>query len=236
MSNFPGFPSMVRSIPVPGPLLGPLLEDITDIAELKCTLRFLWYLAQTHGQPRAVPASVLIKDDVLLAALGSGEAIANGFNSAVRRGMLLTTGIAGASAHEKESAYLLHTPENRKFAESNRPDLRPAKEPQQVPKPNEESINIFVLYEDNIGALTPIIADQLRDAELVYPLAWVKDAFQEAVVNNRRSWRYISRILERWSIEGRNNGTNGEPRRDTEALTATEYLRRYGLPNHPRAH
>ena len=70
MAAFSGFSGGTRSVPVPSPLLGPLLEEITDVAELKCTLRFLWHLAQRKGQPRMVRASALLEDDVLLAALG----------------------------------------------------------------------------------------------------------------------------------------------------------------------
>ncbi|QLQ07827.1 MAG: DnaD domain protein [Anaerolineae bacterium] len=63
--------------------------------------------------------------------------------------------------------------------------------------------NIFVLYEQNIGLLQPIIADELRDAELRYPADWIEDAFRIAVEQNKRAWRYIRAILERWATEGR---------------------------------
>jgi len=229
--SFSGFPSGTHSVPVPSPLLGPLLEEITDVAELKCTLRFLWHLAQRRGQPPAVPASVLLNDEVLLASLGSGAAISQGLRATVERGTLLegfTNSIPGAS---REPAYLLHTPENRRLAEAMVPaPQRDGPLPQAEP-PGASRPNIFVLYEDNVGTLTPIVADELRDAETVYPWAWIKDAFREAVNNNKRSWRYISRILERWSAEGRGHGADGEPGRDTKALTATEYLERYGLPD-----
>ena len=35
------FPPRVRYTPVPNPLFGPLLEQIDDLAELKCTLRVI---------------------------------------------------------------------------------------------------------------------------------------------------------------------------------------------------
>ena len=72
-----------------------------------------------------------------------------------------------------------------------------------------EKLNIFTLYEDNIGMLSPIISDQLKEAEDMYPASWVEDAFREAASQNRRSWRYISRILERWDREGRTDGKSG---------------------------
>ena len=62
---------------------------------------------------------------------------------------------------------------------------------------------MFELYEQNIGMMSPMIADALLEAEEMYPEEWIEDAIEEAVVQNKRSWRYISRILERWELEGR---------------------------------
>jgi DnaD/phage-associated family protein len=75
--------------------------------------------------------------------------------------------------------------------------------------------NIFELYEDNIGLLSPILADELRDAEVTYPADWIEEAFRIAVTNNVRKWRYIQAILERWATKGR--GDDEISRRDTEA-------------------
>ncbi len=69
-----------------------------------------------------------------------------------------------------------------------------------------ERPNIYVLYEQNIGLLTPIMAEKLQDAEGRYPREWIEAAFEEAVLNNKRNWRYIERILERWTAEGRQSG------------------------------
>lgn len=69
-----------------------------------------------------------------------------------------------------------------------------------------ERPNIYVLYEQNIGLLTPIMAEKLQDAEGRYPREWLEAAFEEAVLNNKRNWRYIERILERWTAEGRQSG------------------------------
>ena len=69
--------------------------------------------------------------------------------------------------------------------------------------------SIFSLYEQNIGLLTPLLAEQLADAEARYPAEWVEAAFIEAVNHNKRSWSYVRRILENWAQEGRANG-NGQ--------------------------
>jgi DNA replication protein len=63
--------------------------------------------------------------------------------------------------------------------------------------------NIFVLYEQNIGLLTPLIAEDLKDAVNHYPEEWIEAAFREALQQNKRKWSYISAILRRWETEGR---------------------------------
>ena len=66
-----------------------------------------------------------------------------------------------------------------------------------------ERPNIFILYEQNIGLLSPLIADELRDAADQYPVEWIEAAFREAVLHNKRKWSYIRAILRRWETEGR---------------------------------
>ena len=229
MAQFTGFAGDSRLVPVPSPLFGQLLEAITDIRELKCTLRFFWHLSQAKGQPRLVRAGALLQDESLLAALGSEQAVGQGVRLALERGTLLAV-----TAPWGEPAYALHTSENRKLAAA-RAIMSPAAGLETRPPPSQQA-NIFTLYEENIGVLTPLLAEELRDAEAVYPWPWIQEAFREAVENNRRSWRYISRILEHWNTRGRTHGTYGEPGRDPQALTAAEYLRKYGLPGAGSSH
>jgi DnaD/phage-associated family protein len=51
--------------------------------------------------------------------------------------------------------------------------------------------------------LTPLIADHLIDALETYPIEWIEAAVAESVAYNRRSWRYVQRILEQWASNGR---------------------------------
>jgi len=67
--------------------------------------------------------------------------------------------------------------------------------------------NIFKVYEQNIGPLTPLIADTLRDAQETYPQEWIREAIEIAIQNNVRRWRYVQSILDRWQKEGK-NGTD----------------------------
>jgi DnaD/phage-associated family protein len=220
MCPFYGFTRGTKSLPVPSPLLGSLLAEIDDLTELKCTLRFLWHSAQVPGSPKWVHEATLLTDAVLAQALGDRDAIQAGLDAAVARGTLVRGG----------GRYLLHTPENERAAFK----AVPTPPPRGVDEPIAPPIaNVYTLYEANIGLLTPMVAEQLRDAEETYPLEWLEAAIRQAAERNVRSWRYVSVILERWANEGRGGGSHlgvrGE--RHPEALTAAEYIKRFGLPS-----
>lgn len=86
--------------------------------------------------------------------------------------------------------------------------------------------NIFTLYEQNIGIITPMIAEELKEAERIYPPTWVEEAFKEAVKLNKRSWKYIARILERWASEGKDSG---EHKGNAQEGSRDKYIRgKYG--------
>ncbi len=82
---------------------------------------------------------------------------------------------------------------------------------------------IFTLYEDNIGPLTPLIADALKDAEKEYSKEWLEEAIRIAVVNNVRKWRYIQAILNSWKEEGRNGRDQRHTEEDFEQYTKGKY-------------
>lgn len=84
--------------------------------------------------------------------------------------------------------------------------------------------NVYVLYEQNIGLMTPLIADQLRDMEKSYPPAWVEEAFEIAVSRNKRHLRYVQNILKRWETEGKEGDRYEESRRDSEGERRRKYL------------
>ena len=73
--------------------------------------------------------------------------------------------------------------------------------------------NIFTLYENNIGFISAMMADQLMDAEAEYPNDWFAPAIQEAVNNNARSWSYVKAILARWKRDGYMSDKRNKPGR-----------------------
>jgi len=62
--------------------------------------------------------------------------------------------------------------------------------------------NVFVIYEENIGVLTPLIADELNEAEETHTAQWVGEAIKIAARNGKRSWAYVKAILNRWRTDG----------------------------------
>lgn len=87
--------------------------------------------------------------------------------------------------------------------------------------------NIYTLYEQNIGALTPMIADVLDDAQKTYPEpGWIADVIALAVTNNKRNWKYCEAILKRWKIEGKDSGEkppSGRRRTEKKQTTPAPY-------------
>jgi DnaD/phage-associated family protein len=143
-------------------------------------------------------------------------------NRAVMRGTLLQADIAVAGRAEK--MICLNSPRGRAAVSAiQRGEWHLPDSPEQLLEPYPERPNIFQLYEANIGPLTPLIADALRDAEKTYPPDWVEDAFRIAVERNKRNWHYIEAILHRWQEGGRDDRKDQQARRDTE-----EAIRKYG--------
>ena len=77
------------------------------------------------------------------------------------------------------------------------------------PLPDPDKPNIFTLYEQNIGPLTPMIAEILKADAETYPESWLREAMQQAVSRNIRNWKYVQAILKAWQEKGRdeNHGT-----------------------------
>ena len=218
--TFAGFPPKVRFTPVPNPLFGPLLEQIDDLSELKCTLRLIWLLHQRRGVPRYVGLDELLTDGVLVRSFGTKaddprSEIERGITLAVTRGTF-ATGAVG-TGESRRQVYVLNTERDRRAL--SEVELEPAVGPSRDTEPWEgpaDRPNIFILYEDNIGLLSPMVSEELKEAEELYPQRWIEDAFREAVISNKRSWRYVAAILDRWEREGRNDGGTGRYPRTAE--------------------
>ena len=196
-----------------------LLPQIDSFAELKVSLHVLWLLHRKAGQAPCVSRDELKRDGVLLRGLNmpghSPEGLLEeGLKQAVARGTLLQL-TARTDDGEEQIWYFLNSEVGRAAVDQVRqgelvlcPDVVLEEPLLEVERPN-----IFVLYEQNIGTLQPMIAEELQEAEESYPAPWIEEAFRIAAEQNVRKWRYISAILERWAAEGKDDG---EGRRGSE--------------------
>ncbi len=227
MAAFTGFPARARQTPIPNVFFTAVLPLVDDLVELKVTLFLFNRLSWKRGYPRFVTLAELSGDLDLMSSLAvdgkdpSAELV-RGLQKAVARGAFLHLGLERQDS--TDHLYFLNTDADRRAiaaVQRGQVDLGALPKVEAVPEPPVQR-DVFALYEENIGILSPLIAEELKEAEETYPHAWIVDAFREAVRLNRRRWRYIQRILERWKTEGRGHG---DARRDPEAISKAPKFR-----------
>jgi DnaD/phage-associated family protein len=208
MTSFPGFTSSETFTQIPDSFFR-MLNEIKDVAELKVTLYAIWRIEHMEGNFRALSES-----DFDGEALGLGkEEIRRGLEKAYERGILLQ------SAKDANVFYFLNSPRGRLSADAF---AKGQVKPSAVYVPNKS--NVFKLYEENIEALTPLLADMLKEAEQKYPGAWFEEAFEIAVSRNVRNWKYIEAILTRWKENGKDERRDSQDSvKDAKRYTEGEF-------------
>ena len=204
-----------QSVSIPASFFSELLPQISSLDELQVTLAVFRHLQSTGaGFEAPIAEEFLSSDKDLRYALreeGSprepDRRIALGLDLALARGAILR--FVATSGRSEAVWYYINTAVNRATLAAM---IRGAINAPAVvwvnnspPEIATELPNAFRLYEQNIGPLTPILADQITLAIQEYPADWIEEAIGEAVAYNRRSWRYISRILENWSVQGKSD-------------------------------
>jgi DnaD/phage-associated family protein len=227
--RFTGFVQGTRATAVPDPMLGSLLEQIQDLAELKVVLRGVWLRNQKKGSFRPVFIEEFLSDRVLLRGLAGDETspeqrILRGLALAVQHKVFLycpagdeqPTAANAPAAASHDELFLLNTHEDREVltllrleASGDFPAVVISAPGGLAEPPPEARPNIFALFEDNIGTIGPVIAELLKAAEAQYPATWIAEAFGIAIAQNKRSWAYIEAILRRWTAEGKDHGEPG---------------------------
>ena len=213
MEQFRGFPAKMQFTSVPNVFFNSLLPQISDITELKTTLHILWVLYHKRGYFRFITYRELLSNTSLMSSLREAvkppdEVLRQALEMATKRGTILHIVLDRDGV--SEDIYFLNSESDRQVVakiQNGELILSGLRAEAQTDIETEELPDIFTLYEQNIGMLTPMIAEELGEAEKLYPLMWVKAAIEEAVALNKRNWRYIAKILERWSAEGRSDGT-----------------------------
>ena len=201
-----------QTLAVPRSFIEDILPAITSIEELQVSLASFRLFANAGGFDQPVAENQIMRDRALRAALriaGSPRSpdarIGRGVDLAIARGTLVR--LVSSQTRKRLTFYYLNSPENRasiRLMESGQlPAPRSLWPDDEAPAITIDRPNAFRLYEQNIGPLTPLIADQITRAIEDYPEEWIEDALAEAVAYNRRSWRYVTRILDTWKSQGR---------------------------------
>ena len=186
-------------VSLPASFFTQVVPKIQDLVELKVVLYAAYLILQKQGRHYFITYKEL-RSHKLMAAM-SEEKLRQALNLAVEHSALLHSNLNINGV--LEDVYSL-TDDSRQ----------------------PSTVNIFALYEQNIGIITPMIAEELKEADKLYPPQWIEEAFKEAVTLNKRSWKYIARILERWASEGKDSG---EYRRDVKKDGSDKYVKgRYG--------
>lgn len=213
MAGFPGFPAgKAHLVPVPSAFFSQVLAEVDHLGELKICLYAFWLLDRQEGKTRYFRLSDCLEDEALLRAFGcepapARAALQDALQRAVRRGVLLQADLGGEEAEAQ--VFFLNSARGRaalkalaegEWSVQGRTVL------------DRERPNIYQLYEQNIGPLTPLLVDALREAEQEYPPEWIEEAVRAAVENNVRRWRYIEAIL----VDRKKRGAHEQNRRNAE--------------------
>ncbi len=204
MNKFKGFPSTrVRTIRIPEIFFETVLPKLENQLQLRTALLTFWLLEQQEGNTRFLrlddylnPPPWFVEDQKESAQ--TPARIRQVVKKLIEIGMLISAQPLGYT----EEIYFLNSERGKALAQACREGSWRPGEDINV-NTGRERRTIYQLYEENIGPLTPLIADTLRDAEAAYPQDWIKDAIQAAVENNVRRWNYIEAILASWKKEGR---------------------------------
>ena len=215
MQTFNGFPpGKTHTTAIPNLFFSDLLQRIDDLDELKLTLYCFWALQQQEGEYRYLIQREVLADQTFLAGFNADPERATAqvlaaLEHATARGTLLHATVDGAQG--QENLYFMNTVRGRNAVQAIAAgNFEYGGRDCPVALVTERP-NIYALYEQNIGPLTPLLSDQLRDAEQEFPADWIEAAIRLAVERNVRNWRYVMAILRRWQAEGKDDGTSQRP-------------------------
>lgn len=195
-----------------------LMPQIQNPDELKVTLFALWAIQQREGTNRYLVYSDFTANAELIKHLNAS--LDDALILAIVRGSLYAE-IVHIDGHEEE-LFFINDDDGRAAVEQVRAGEWIAVAgslPVEILPPRP---TIYALYEQNIGALTPMIRDELIAAQKEFPEGWIDEAMRIAVSSNKRNWRYVRAVLDRWQKEGKQNETPTRPHAEPERRIARD--------------
>mgnify|MGYP001201473209 CR=1 FL=1 len=229
---------------VPDPILGVVLDHVEDICVLKTLIRIVGLYYKKQGYPRFLTVQDIGGDYTISNTLkkyqrSTREDLVAILDEIVSIGVIVRVPVS--IDEEPAYIYILNTKEGRRAVQLINDGAINFRDLDTIDSlifaadgdkgTSVTSQNIFKLYEQNIGVITPIVSEELKDAETIYPDEWIAEAFRESALLNKRNWRYVEAILKRWKTEGKQDGKS---RGDTKKNDSREWIRRYGLNKYPQ--
>lgn len=228
MSNsLAGYMMRDEVVALPAGLFEALLREIDDLAEFKLTLFSLSAIQQKEGNYRFLRYDELLANEHLMASLQTAEAgrrasetLDGALERVARRGTLLEA-IIDLEGKQGRIYTLNDMDGQRIHRQLVAGEWAPAGEDEIEILPQRHTL--YGLYEGNIGVLTPMIVDAIREAEAEFPNDWIEDAVRYAAQRNARNWRYIRKVLDGWRHEGRRLEKAGQNLERRKQYTAGEW-------------
>ncbi len=182
-----------------------LLPQIDDLAHLRLLLYLFWHQEQQENKVRFFRLEDLADDPTLTHMTGGREGLDNALSRLVELGAILKANLEWLD----ETYYFINGPQGREAIKAIENGEWLESDQGRMPiQLQGDQPNIYKLYEQNIGAITPMMAEILKADEAAYPAEWIEEAIRIAVARNARNWKYVQAILERWQKEGRENEQN----------------------------
>ena len=203
---FEGFPDSVNDlVRLPEIFFSQLLPEFETLQQLKLILYLFWHAEHQEGRIRFFRLAGLLSDESLVKMIGGEKSLNQALSDLIRLGAVLE-----AKPSSSDQTYcFINGPQGRAAIQAIQNG-----EWEETPQDSTSwhlttnRPNIYQLYEDNIGAITPMMAEILKEDEETYPKPWIEEAIRIAITRNARNWKYIQAILKRWQKEGRGNEQN----------------------------
>ena len=213
--KFEGFRTGSKAVAIPVEFFNELMPTLNNGIEIRVVLHVIYMIFRKSGRIRAVSFEELINETSLRSALSEDTyriQIKEALDRGVQVGALLECHL-----DKGDFLYFLNNESGRRqYQQIQMRALSFSKESQIGTSINLNKTTPIIVYEQEIGTITPAIAEAIREAEDTYSTEWIIEALNLASTNNARSWRYVDAILKRWNREGRNNETNWRNNESTD--------------------
>ncbi|MEA3327507.1 MAG: DnaD domain protein [Chloroflexota bacterium] len=198
---FDGFPDNAKDmVRIPESFFTQLLPNIETLSQIKLLLYLFWHAENQDSRIRFFQLEDLSSDSTLVKMTGGEQPLRQALSDLIQMRIVLEAKPPSID----QTYYFINGPQGRAALEA----IQHGKwhENHQVSPPlhlTPDRPNIYKLYEENIGAITPMMAEILKEDEATYPKTWIEEAIRIAITRNARNWKYIQAILKRWQKEGR---------------------------------